>query len=577
MRFNKLSILCALMLSMNGGVLSAQTAWLAVGPNPENILQCMDTGNGVGSWGWNGMCGCIVQEDPLASNSSIADLRVSGDSLAAIWHSSQTMVGNESCGNSHGLTIFDKDESGLWRESAVFTERGGSSPGTIGDIVGLEDGVLTIRRGGYIGELEIYRRDEFGVWSEETNSPVLQENTSFGKGQLWEPALEANSDSMFSSSRAYQYDSVAGVWLEYDLNAPPGEQYRRFEIDGDTAVAFSAMSHYVMDDLVIFKKGNTNTWQISERYSLPFASPTSAAGIPMSLKIDGNIIVIENNNDEVYTFVRELAGWIQKETFSLDTSTGRNHPYRYNAWPSRLSRTVYLGDSRMMVENHIYAFDGERWAKTSVLSEDSVVADSRVLTALRVENNLPLATLATRPGMTDGNNVVLSMNYTYSSVDGSPTRQDKGLLFVTQFDSEGRVILSNEAGSCDYTSAYLYGGWGWNMTTGQSCPPLENEMTEPEASEGSCDYSNADIYGGWGWNATTGQSCPALEAEIVEQETSLGSCDYSNADIYGGWGWNATLGESCPPPAMQPATPSNNCVDNDNDGWGWNGTSSCRV
>lgn len=56
---------------------------------------------------------------------------------------------------------------------------------------------------------------------------------------------------------------------------------------------------------------------------------------------------------------------------------------------------------------------------------------------------------------------------------------------------------------CNYDDAAANGGWGYNATTGESCPPNPDDTQSNE-----CDYSNADLNGGWGWNAATRSSCP---------------------------------------------------------------------
>jgi len=70
-------------------------------------------------------------------------------------------------------------------------------------------------------------------------------------------------------------------------------------------------------------------------------------------------------------------------------------------------------------------------------------------------------------------------------------------------------------------------GWGWNGI--QSC-----RITE-EADD--CDYSSAAIHNGWGWNPTTDESCSPRSGDY---------CDYRYADLNDGWGWNPITRESCP-------------------------------
>jgi hypothetical protein len=106
---------------------------------------------------------------------------------------------------------------------------------------------------------------------------------------------------------------------------------------------------------------------------------------------------------------------------------------------------------------------------------------------------------------------------------------------------EDVVVVNDSSNSdCDYSSADMNDGWGWNPVTGQSCEPMGVVTT----SASDCDYSQADINDGWGWNPITGQSCEPIESVKMENHSD---CDYSHADIQDGWGWDPVTLESCPP------------------------------
>ncbi len=145
--------------------------------------------------------------------------------------------------------------------------------------------------------------------------------------------------------------------------------------------------------------------------------------------------------------------------------------------------------------------------------------------------------------------------------------------------------------SCDYSDATNHGGWGWNGATGSSCPPLDAPAiiaSDAPAVSTGCDYSGAHQQGGWGWNAVTNTSCPPLNHSTTDSiDTSPATgCDYSTADQHGGWGWNAGTGSSCAPLAAQAVEAaiepqaSGSCDYSDaaaHGGWGWNAAtaSSC--
>lgn len=100
---------------------------------------------------------------------------------------------------------------------------------------------------------------------------------------------------------------------------------------------------------------------------------------------------------------------------------------------------------------------------------------------------------------------------------------------------------------CDYTDAHLYGGWGWNAATSESCAPLsdDDDIVTP-VDNGTCDYSNADVNGGWGWDSVNNTSCAPV-GDVGPDEDDSSTCDYSNAAVNGGWGWDSVNGASCPP------------------------------
>jgi len=60
----------------------------------------------------------------------------------------------------------------------------------------------------------------------------------------------------------------------------------------------------------------------------------------------------------------------------------------------------------------------------------------------------------------------------------SPVENEVTILRVNQgpANSGGTIgdAVSISSDSCDYSDAALYGGWGWNAITNQSCAPLEN-------------------------------------------------------------------------------------------------------
>jgi len=144
-------------------------------------------------------------------------------------------------------------------------------------------------------------------------------------------------------------------------------------------------------------------------------------------------------------------------------------------------------------------------------------------------------------------------------------------IFILSMSAHGQSITASGAG-CDYTSAHLYNGWGWNPVSRLSCAPL------PASSTSNCDYTDAALYGGWGWNSVTRQSCPPLAVVLPVNTSTRGACVDSDGD---GWGWDGV--DTCTFDPIDAEDTSNvitniyaYCEDSDHDGWGWNGADSCR-
>jgi hypothetical protein len=172
---------------------------------------------------------------------------------------------------------------------------------------------------------------------------------------------------------------------------------------------------------------------------------------------------------------------------------------------------------------------------------------------------------------------------------------------ITLLFASGAVYAQSDSNNCDYSSASVNGGWGWNPVTQESCAPLQGgtsagDAEGPDASagidnSGNCDYSSAALYDGWGWDPVTLSSCPP-----IAQSAGNGRpvCRLANSDSDGdGYGWEngqtcivGTSGETAPegeegdqntvPVSARPIC-SSASVDSDGDGYGWENNQSCTV
>jgi len=115
-------------------------------------------------------------------------------------------------------------------------------------------------------------------------------------------------------------------------------------------------------------------------------------------------------------------------------------------------------------------------------------------------------------------------------------------------ESGNEAPVSN---ACDYSSAALFNGWGWNPITRQSCAPLP-AAADPVAS--TCDYSNANLYNGWGWDPVARASCPPVEDPDPHADFPICSATLFDADG-DGFGWEnqascIVTSASTPPPVF---------------------------
>lgn len=92
-----------------------------------------------------------------------------------------------------------------------------------------------------------------------------------------------------------------------------------------------------------------------------------------------------------------------------------------------------------------------------------------------------------------------------------------------------RILLTVQ-GSCDYSAADEYDGWGWNAATQQGCPPednLDNEMNGESTNEQLTDGGMSSVESNDVDNNTSGDN---EENGIVEQSNN-GNSDEVEADI----------------------------------------------
>ncbi len=91
-----------------------------------------------------------------------------------------------------------------------------------------------------------------------------------------------------------------------------------------------------------------------------------------------------------------------------------------------------------------------------------------------------------------------------------------GLLTVAT--SAPPAYADTDSDHCSYHDAVINDGWGYNPSTGESCPPLPSNVDQAAVN---CSYQDAAQNDGWGYDHTTELSCPPFAVE--EPESAAGT------------------------------------------------------
>ena len=235
---------------------------------------------------------------------------------------------------------------------------------------------------------------------------------------------------------------------------------------------------------------------------------------------------------------------------SADTITGgvRNEKFRerYTFFQSNFNRTSYTtsatGNTHRSIigvlwnldDNNQYAELSDFWYHPAIETDAGYIFDlgGGELACCYTNYNPPLRAFGQGPECVDDNN----------GDDWGWTGTRSCLLPVDLVATNSNDQNSETNNGCDYSSAALHDGWGWNQTTGQSCEPLDSYQTTAE-----CNYDLASSFNGWGWNEATQESCPPTNQSLQTLPAGDAACDYRQANREGGWGWNPVTLTSCPP------------------------------
>ena len=494
--------------------------------------------------GWNGECRCLMEPE-WAGFGSIVEATDNTLAIGAVL-TPEMCPGYDDVYSPFSvpssLSIYEKSASGSWIKTKEFRPFEGSGF----RYLSFMDEKLVVGSSS-TGERKVYenRNGEWqfvSVFEDEVAGTFARPYVYPGARQGFTNYINGLQGVIFG-----EVDSNGNETVTNELQIEgPGWQISNPLIFGDVAIADTD------DELFIFTKSSSGNWQLGNR--IPFR-------LPQSIVFFQDSVIVLDLRDNLHRWIRDNnGGWVKSEVFVT------NLPYPV----SYLETVPFQSNDTLMLTalGHFRTY--------MVNSENKLVESDRF--------ELPLSGTQWR-GIWGGGDHVRTIRERVDFggghlLTGNPS---SNIAYVFDVSASGVFGESSDVASpntgCDYSSADLYDGWGWNAASGTSCPPVSNNIMN--STDVNCDYSQADQYGGWGWNATTGTSCSPVVSHSTSPENNTGSdghCDYSQADQHGGWGWDATTSQSCAPvnnivdsqPAMQ-------CIDTDGDGWGWDGMSSCQV
>ncbi len=517
-------------------------------------------------FGWNGFCVCDAQKQRQVQ---ATDIKTTDNRLGMLWTSNGASYLD--C-DIHGLSIYEKDENGTWRNKADFYDISEYSTNDIAhmgqDVFSYlsqdpENRIYNYDRGGYSRNriLNIVRRNDDGSWQKETEMTIrkstLYEVDFIVAGSSDDAILyqEYSGTEAANPLIAHSYDTSSNSWVKQVINSQPNELYKDFIISGNTAAAFGFSSNWWHPSyIVVFERDTSNQWRETTRLDTDyFTSRPLAFGD--TLLLDGDTIVATDSAKGLYSYSRQPDGqWMRAPDSTLDVE------FTYRGYPSYRSRTFSLSGDKVLVAERaaktiLQQDENGFWVSTDSIPEQSLLDRFELPYPLRNQYEDDYRPYIHRIAM-GGNSVAF---------------QSGGFVLLTDVDQQGRFITS--VNGCDYSNADAYGGWGWNANLGQSCEPLTSNTDQTSRVDNNCSYSYASLFDGWGWNSETQESCPPLDTPVVNDTSS--NCDYSSADQHGGWGWDPVARQSCEPLSTETAVTQ--CVDSDGDGWGWDGFESCIV
>jgi len=558
-------------------------------PGPSRGGQCIDVAPVGDGFGWNGSCSCEVGADSYGVfgfrfESSPSNLAIPSN------------LSGGGCTDSGAVSMFDITEDGpLQRQEIVFSDTERDDFGQLAVAVS-EDYLAIVNRLGPNSTrlVNVYKKDE-NVWQKLYS---LQDTENLYNSYWFGRSLHLHEDDLFVNANSLgiqRYRASDGALLQtFDHTDRPNTCTGLMITEGDllftswsvctategsdlavlyersasgeyvevlrVETGFRARTNIVLGDdmLLLDIEGETVTYGKNPSGFWTELSRESATGLGREYH-NGQLIEQRGNQLDISEYETGV-GWSLQQTFGFSDSTGL---VKYSVADNRITmlKTIVSHYHPPYVSSSFVNFSTQSVPEVSVYERDTSGFWTETYTdEFPGGGSQPIGFMESV-----GNNTFLTLS--------------EGGFLNLYFNEDGSVqetTIPTTVAACDYSNADLYGGWGWNATTSESCAPLQDvlDTIEEMPSVAQCVDLDGD---GYGWDGTA--SCVPM-AGTPEASTD-NNCDYSDADLYGGWGWDSSINQSCAPLNNEEdsvdQTEVLQCIDTDGDGYGWDGFSTCYL
>lgn len=588
---------CLLSAAILNIVLLTNIAIAQTQPSPaytitsQSLLdnQCVDTPPLGDGFGWNGYCTCASEPADIAYEWSTVTALIGNQLIATSSHTPGQ------CFGSGSLSIYDwrGDQPPVKVQELVSSMPGArfgltAEPlGTVtpiglsgfGNSLAITNDYIAVRSLDADGFVTVFKRSG-QRWGEDVIlQAVGQDRGNFGSNMVFldeqtllideSDALVIYNTSNWSSPQVipiearrilnletagdgfvlYRTLSNNGADALFDYFVKEGSAYiKKQTLNG----AFSSISgNYLVSEIrgplalqrrltVITRELNSSgLWVDVPNATLEFDDESLIESVHL---VDDQLVLSTADGIQIYE-LSNIKSWNLVQQININSIA------ECDSWCSRTRYSTQTKDGRIIANNNALVSQGVTAHTIYGRNESGVWTDLQTITVPQSRFYTPHFSLIDDIALVE-----------LTASPESPSTSDRSTVAVFNIPSQ-----TSSDSQCDYSSADLFGGWGWNATTNTSCAPLTS--IDPVLTT-QCIDADGDGYGWDGMATCTTQ---------VNTPGGDSNCDYSDADLYGGWGWNAAASQSCAPlEIVSNPQPSAQCIDTDGDGWGWDGSASCR-